>query len=232
MNQDISRNVLVTASSKGLGFEIANVFSDNGFGVIVHGRDGHKVDQACSRIKNSIFSIVGDLRDQTTIDKLSSAASMYNICTLVNNAAIPCYGLNLCKMSKDQILESLNTNLIAPINLIHSIYGTLSKNAPGAIININSIVGIEPKNLRSVHSATKWGLRGFSKSLRIEAKDDNIKVINVYPTRIKTVPEYDYGLDPRDVAERIYSEITKDTPGELVIDGRPDEFKPDEKYNA
>ena len=69
-------------------------------------------------------------------------------------------------------------------------------------------------------------MKGFTKSLRIEAKENGIKVINVYPTQIKTVKEHTFGLEPYDVAERIYNEhITGDSKSELVIDGRPEEFR-------
>ena len=170
-------------------------------------------------------SVIGDLRSNDVIEKLYKV-SKGNISVLVNNAAIPCYGLSLDEMDKDQISNSLETNLVAPIKLTRKIYPLLKKQGYGSIININSIVGKEPKKFRSVHSATKWGLKGFSKSLRIEAEENSIKVINVYPTQIKTVKEHTYGLEPHDVAKKIYEEHINGDTGELVIDGRPEEFKP------
>ena len=56
--------------------------------------------------------------------------------------------------------------------------------------------------------------------------EDGIKVINVYPTRIKTVKEFTYGLEPRYVAEQIYDEHINDVnDNELIIDGRPEEYR-------
>jgi len=227
MMQDINSNVIITASSKGLGFAIAQKFAENNHGIILHGRDAKKIQEAKQSLNNVICTIQGDLREQITIQKIYDNVLEYGISILVNNAAIPCYGLPLAQMSVEQVNESMMTNLFSPIFLSHKLYPVLKKNSPGGIININSIVGLESKKYRSIHSATKWGLKGFSKSLRIEAADDNMKIMNVYPSRIRTVKEYTYGLDSSYVADLIYKEFTKSNGlDELVIDGRPPQFKP------
>jgi len=226
MMQGINKNVIITASSKGLGLAIAKKFSEKNHGIILHGRNPEKIQEAASLLDNVICTIQGDLRDKSTIQEIYDSAKKYNISILVNNAAIPCYGLPICQMSVDQVRESLMTNLFSPILLSHRLYPILSKNSPGGIININSIVGLEPKKHRSVHSATKWGLKGFSKSLRMEAGDDNMRIMNVYPTRIRTVKEYTYGLDVSYVSSLIYDEFNKQSGlDELIIDGRPEEFR-------
>jgi 3-oxoacyl-[acyl-carrier protein] reductase len=232
--RDINRRVLVTASSKGLGKAIAYQFMLNDYDVILHGRDKEKVRKTKELLENvsveyrnrtiDISCVVGDLRSNDVIEELYKV-SKDKISVLVNNAAIPCYGLSLDEMDKDQISNSLETNLVAPIKLTRKIYPLLKKQGYGSIININSIVGKEPKKFRSVHSATKWGLKGFSKSLRLEAKENGIKVINVYPTQIKTVKEHTFGLEPHDVAKKIYKEHIDGNTGELVLDGRPEEFR-------
>ncbi len=233
--QDINRRVLVTASSKGLGKAIAYQFILNDYDVILHGRDKEKVRKTKELLENvsveyrnrtiDISCVVGDLRSDDVIEELYKV-SKDKISVLVNNAAIPCYGLSLDEMDKDQISNSLETNLVVPIKLTRKIYPLLKKQGYGSIININSIVGKEPKKFRSVHSATKWGLKGFSKSLRIEAEENGIKVINVYPTQIKTVKEHTFGLEPHDVAKKIYEEHIDGDTGELVLDGRPEKYKP------
>jgi short-subunit dehydrogenase len=232
--QDINRRVLVTASSKGLGKAIAYEFAMNDYDVILHGRDEEKVRKTKELLENDsveyrnrkidISCVIGDLRTPAVINQLYEYSKV-KISVLVNNAAIPCYGLPLEKMDIDQMYNSLDTNFKVPVFLTHKIYPLMKRQGYGSIININSIVGKEPKKFRSIHSATKWGLKGFSKSLRIEAEENGIKVINVYPTQIKTVKEHTYGLEPHDVAEKIYEEHTNGDTGELVLDGRPEEFR-------
>ena len=228
MTQDINKCALITASSKGLGRAIATIFAQNNHDIILHGRDVHKIKETKERLQQygiNVYEVSGDLREKETIANLYEI-SRNKISVLVNNAAIPCYGIPIQEMSLEQVMNSLNTNLVSPIKLTHKIYPIFLQQGHGSIININSIVGIEPKRFRSVHSATKWGLKGFTKSLNIESQENNINVINVYPTRIKTVTEFTYGLEPLDVAQEIYQEYAHgEADGELVIDGRPKEFR-------
>ena len=222
---DTNKCALVTASSKGLGKAIAKEFINQGYRVILHGRDENKLLATREELgSNVIDGVIGDLRSDVVIEKLYEA-SKGQISVLVNNAAIPCYGLPLDEMNEDQVWESLETNLVAPIKLTQKIYPLLKQQGYGSIININSIVGKEPKKFRSVHSATKWGLKGFTKSLRIEAHEHNVLLINIYPTQIKTVKEHTFGLEPQEVAQEVFK-CHKFGLAERTIDGRPEEYRP------
>lgn len=226
MMQDINKIAIVTASSKGLGFALAKSFSKANYGIILHGRSEEKLSEASKSLQNVVDIVQGDLLDNSTIERIYELASKHKTNLLINNAAIPCYGLPLSSMSENQIRTSLMTNLVSPILLTHRLYEVIKENGPGGIININSIVGIEPKPNRSVHSASKWGLKGFCKSLRIEAARDKIKVMSVYPTRIMTQADYEYGLDPEYVAELICEKFhSEDSNLDLVVDGRPPEYR-------
>ena len=84
------------------------------------------------------------------------------------------------------------------------------------IININSIVGLEIKKNRTMYSATKWGLRGFYNSFKINSK---AKVLDVYPSNIQTSPERTNALDIDFVVNSIYDAYLSDQT-ELILDGR------------
>ena len=60
----------------------------------------------------------------------------------------------------EKIESMIKVNLIAPIKIINNLVNILDH-----VININSMVGMEPKKNRSLYAASKWGLRGFSESL-------------------------------------------------------------------
>ena len=110
MTQDTNKCALITASSKGLGKAIAKEFAFNGYDIILNGRDETKVYDTQFEINHKIASdvicesVIGDLRSDDTIQKLYDA-SKGQISVLVNNAAIPCYGLPLDEMNEDQIKE-------------------------------------------------------------------------------------------------------------------------------
>ena len=60
------------------------------------------------------------------------------------------------------------------------------KKKTGKIIFINSVAGLQPYPFSSAYVASKYGLRGFSSSLREELREHNIKVISIHPGAIDT----------------------------------------------
>ena len=106
----------------------------------------------------------------------------------------------------------IKVNLTAPILLPYYLMDQLSN-----IININSMVGLEVKPIRTLYSATKWGLRGFSQSLKEENK--NINILDVYPTNIKTSPDKLNAMDIDFVVNSIYNSFFNKEQT-LILDGR------------
>ena len=79
------------------------------------------------------------------------------------------------------------------------------------------MVGLEVKKPRTLYSATKWGLRGFSQSFK--AENSLINTLDVYPTNIKTRPDIENAMDIDMVVNKIYqSFLNKDK--KLILDGR------------
>lgn len=226
-----NESVIITAASKGLGRAIAFEFAKNGYNLILNARNKDLMEQTLEELKKnfkdiSYESVIGDIRDIEVLDKLCESGKKMNATILVNNAAIPSRGVNFEELDDSYIDENIGINLIAQLKLSLRLYKWFIENKKGCIINMNSIVGIEPKHNHNVHSASKWGLDGFSKCLRIEAKKYNIRIISVYPTRIKTSPEYEYGMEPQYVAEKIMDCYLNKNDDELILDSRPLEFRP------
>lgn len=97
----------------------------------------------------------------------------------------------------------------------------------GHIINIISSSGMEGKYYHTMYCATKFAMRGFTESLRLEAKKFNIKVTGIYPGGIKTnifrnlkqhIDQSTF-MEPSDVAKAIYdiSRVGNISPDSLVI---------------
>ena len=80
------------------------------------------------------------------------------------------------------------------------------------------MVGLEHKKFRTAYSASKWGLRGFSESLKLES---SINIVDVYPTSIKTFPDRENAMEVDFVCEKIYETYGKKITKKLVLDGRP-----------
>ena len=207
--------VLITGSSGGLGNHLALYYSQKGHEILLHGRNEKKLIKIQSEINKNGFSakyIVADLNHKKGIELLCNKAKKENIKILINNAGIICPGLPLKDISYDKIESMLEVNLVAPIKIINALNNDLDH-----VININSMVGLEPKKNRSLYAASKWGLRGFSESLKKE--ENRFKILDVYPTNIKTWPERENAMDINFVLESIYDAMLKEKK-ELILDGR------------
>jgi len=200
--------ILITGSNKGLGKELALIFAKNNYNIILHGRNDKDIQDVKKEvIKNGVDCcfIKGDLIKDNTLERLHKISREKNISVLINNAGIHCPYLPLEKLSDKQIDDLILINLIAPLKLTKRVYADFLEKNSGTIININSLSGLKPQYLRTLYCASKWGLKGFSDAFRLEAKNNNVRVIEVYPGRIKTREEFKDGMDPSEVAQKIYT---------------------------
>jgi len=187
--------VLITGSSSGLGKHLVTKFKSEGHKVIEHnGRKDHNLL---------------NLRD---IYKLAMKARESDVKILINNAAMICPNIKFEDYNIELIQNMIDVNLKAPIVLSYLLIYELDN-----IININSMVGLEVKKPRTLYSATKWGLRGFSNSLKLE--NEKIKILDVYPTNIKTTPERQNAMDVQKVVDDIYDAYINNKI-DLILDGR------------
>ncbi|MEK6924866.1 MAG: SDR family NAD(P)-dependent oxidoreductase [Nanoarchaeota archaeon] len=221
-------SVLITGSSRGLGKQLALVFGSAGYKVIIHGREETEINKTRDELEKLNINydlVLGDLTKGSTMLSLERAAIDNKISVLINNAAVLCSGLAFEELSEMQQDEILQTNLIAPIKLTGRIYKLFLQKGKGSIINISSLSALEPQKKRTLYSASKWGLRGFTDVLRLEAEERGITVIGVYASRIKTRPEHSYGIEAEYVAKKIYEHFASGKKDNLILDERPPEFR-------
>lgn len=188
-------NILITGCSSGLGSYMSDVFENKGHNILRHMGTNHH-----------------DLSTPEGVKSLSEEALDFGVNVLINNAAIVCPNVKLNNYDQYMIDKMINVNLKAPILLTTFLLTNLEK-----IVNINSMVGLEIKSPRTLYSATKWGLRGFSNSLKKE--NTSIQILDVYPTNIRTKPERKNAMDIDYVVQRIYDSFEKNEK-ELILDGR------------
>lgn len=225
--------VLITGSSRGLGEQLALIFAGNGHDIILHGRNKEnltKVQGMVVKMGVNCYITAGDLKLGKTIDELFEIARKKDISVLINNAGTSLRSndaveqdlkLPLSEIDKEQIDDILMTNLVAPVKLTRRLYTLFLTKKHGTIININSLLGLEPRELNSIYCASKWGLRGFTDSLRLEAEKNGVRVIGVYPGRIKTRACFTEGMGPQEVAQEIYAAYCSTDTDEVILDGRP-----------
>lgn len=182
------KTVLITGSSKGLGRNLAFIFSKNKYNVIIHGRDRPNMAEAAEEVlKNGVVcdAVLGDLNSQKTIDNLYEVASNRKLDILINNAAMYVHK-PFAEMSAKELRRIIEVNLIAPALLTMKIYPIMKEKKSGIIINISSLAATVANELEAAYCASKHGLRGFTRSFRYEATRHGVRTVSVYLGAMRT----------------------------------------------
>ena len=222
----MNKVVVITGASSGLGKELAKIYLEKGCNLILNGVSESGLQEFQG--KNNVEIVIGDLTKQETIDKLADVAvnKFGQVDILINNAGI-IYIQPFEKNTPEQLDQILAIDLKVPILLTQKLYPLMVAKKKGLIININSTSGKEPKANHTLYNAAKFGLTGFTQSLRLEAKQHGIRVLSIHPGGINTPlynlleapPNSSKYMDPTKVAEIIVylSETEGLSPDEIVI---------------
>jgi 3alpha(or 20beta)-hydroxysteroid dehydrogenase len=152
---------------------------------------------------------------------------------LVNNAGIVMFG-PIDTLSPSDWQRTIDINLTGVYLGMHFVVPSMKRAAGGAIVNISSTAGLQGYANLGAYVASKWGVRGLTKTAAIELGPSNIRVNSIHPGPIRT-PMID-GVDlsmvegqpiarvgePEEVTAMllfILQDATYSTGHEFVIDG-------------
>ncbi len=179
-------NILITGCSSGLGEALFNeTCKHDHLKSFAHYRS-NLVDP---------YALIGDITDDSFPDKLDEYIRSREVDCFINNAGV----------LEGNVIE---TNLVAQIKMLQVVYKYFLEKQRGKIININSVAGIYPSANESIYCASKFGLKGFSQSLQLEAVGKGIEIMDVYLGGVQTRMtkdrlSYDSLMKPDDVAMQI-----------------------------
>ena len=180
--------ILVTGANRGIGLNIVQRLNNDGYTVIGTSR----TDDGANIISQEINSNGGkglkmDVTNQESINSaIKNIQDEYGaLYGLVNNAGITNDNL-LMRMTEEQWMSVIETNLTSIYRVTKSIVKDMMKARQGRIVNIGSIVGMMGNAGQSNYSASKSGLLGFTKSLARELSSRNINVNSISPGFIDT----------------------------------------------
>ena len=181
----MSNIVFISGASKGIGLEIAHIFSKNNYQVIGTSRGNFSLDKLIDDSnaisvkldvtnRNEIESLYKELKDQKLLPDI-----------LINNAGVTNDQLFL-RMTYDQWDQTINTNLNGVFNLTKVFIKNMIKNKYGRIINISSVAGLMGNAGQVNYASSKSALLGFTKSIAKEMGARNITSNIIAPGFIKT----------------------------------------------
>ena len=193
----MSRVVVVTGASRGIGEAIVKTFSELGDTVIGISRSGNAVPGA-----NEVLSVDVADRNAVTAAVKQIVDKHGAIDVLVANAGITSDGLAL-RMGADQWRDVLATNLDGAFFCAQAAMASMVKKRAGSIVFIGSVSPFLGIPGQANYSAAKAGLVGLARSLASELARRNITVNVVAPGLIETDMTKDLGASRETLLEKI-----------------------------
>jgi 3-oxoacyl-[acyl-carrier protein] reductase len=210
---------LVTGAGRGIGRAIALSLAKEGAEVVLTARTLAELD----RVKNEIhagggkaFVVAADLTDDTQIERLfEEVKSQYaRLDILVNNAGKGIFSpvRSLAIADFDQMW---NLNMRAVVLTTQHALKFMETQKSGAVVNVASLAGRNAFVGGAGYAATKWALIGFARSLMLEVREQNIRVVTICPGSVDTSfspspkepSRSEKILHPQDVADTVLSAL-------------------------
>lgn len=181
------KTIVLTGAAGGLGSAIAYELSSAGAILVLVDRNSDALEHLNKHLGGQHHCRTVDLCDKTQQQELVSFCRNLpsGIDMLINNAGISDFSL-LANTTTSRIETVISVNLISPIQLCSALLPLLNAKQSAMIVNVGSTFGSIGFPGFSVYASTKFGMRGFTESLRRELADTSISVKYFAPRAAKT----------------------------------------------
>ena len=170
------RSVLLTGASGGIGAAAARALAARGAAVTVTGRRVAELEALAAEIGGR--AVPADLAEPDGPARLLAAVGRVDV--LVANAAVSQAG-EITALSPAELDRLLAVNMRAPLMLARLVSEPMVERRSGHLVFVSSLQGKAASPLSALYTATKFGLRGFALSLRLDLADHGVGVSCVSP---------------------------------------------------
>ncbi|MYR46161.1 SDR family NAD(P)-dependent oxidoreductase [Streptomyces sp. SID5910] len=218
---------LITGASAGIGYELARLFAENGYDLVVNAEDD-RLEHAARRLREAgaeVRAVRADLRDPDGVDRLVAATTGLVVDVAALNAGVGQGGaFTDTDPADDQSVIDLNVT--STVRLAKPLLRDMVARGVGRLMFTSSIASTMPGSFQSVYNASKSFVQSFAQALQEEVKDTGVTVTSFMPgptdtdffrragmedTKVGTM-EKD---DPAEVARQAFDAVMKGR-GKLV----------------
>ena len=214
---------VITGAGRGLGSYLAKELKKRGAKLVLGDLDSADLRRVALELDASAFNC--DVTEERRVEALAEEAIKRHgrIDIWINNAGI------WMPYGKVEEMDFKRARALMEVNyfgLAHGTIAALKRMRPagnGSIINIISVRGLAGKAMAAGYSASKFAAEGFTQAVRGELAGAGLRIIGIYPHRIKTElfgdnkhDDYESSMEPADVARIIIDNLATDNPAEHV----------------
>lgn len=229
------RVAVVTGGARGIGAEQVRTLAAEGARVLAADILDDPGEALAAQLGESVRYIHLDVRDEEQWRQVvRTAETAYGpVSILVNNAGVVEYG-TIEEQDPEVFRRAIDINLVGAWLGMHTAIPSLRRAGGGVIVNISSTAGLTGMANLGAYVASKWGMRGLTKTAALELGAAGIRVHSVHPGPIRTpmtagmdesfaanqpIPRFG---EPDEVARLtlyLVADATYCTGGEFIIDG-------------
>lgn len=181
------RVALITGPAKGMGAAITKAFAAEGCKLALIGRDTGAIEPVEAEVRSrgtAAIVIACDLTDASQCDAAAAAAlgAFGRIDILVNVAGgSGPIGKTGAQTTPEEFDDIVTLNMNGCFHTMRAVLPAMMERRYGKIVNVGGTFGMRGRAGRMAYSASKWGLRGITKSFALEVGQYNINVNCVAP---------------------------------------------------
>lgn len=213
--------VLITGGTSGIGYELARVFAQNGFGILIAASNSEKLSMVKNSLSEEFHTEVETYKKD--LSKFGAAEELYKeitgghseISVLVNNAG---YGLKgeTQNIGIEEDRNMLILNMMTLAELTKLFLKDRYQKGSGKVLNVSSTGAFQPGPYTSSYFASKAFVLSYSRAVRYEAAKHGIQVCTLCPGATKTgffqregakIPKG--AMNPENVARHAYHSLMK-----------------------
>jgi serine 3-dehydrogenase len=212
----MTKTILITGATAGIGEAAARRFVEGGWRVIGTGRRGDRLKALADDLGDAFLPLEVDMRDRTALEKLAGLDAPWGgIDLLLNNAGLAPPTDSLPDTDWDRIETVIDTNITGLVALTRALLPKIVERK-GAIINLSSVAATYPYRGGAVYAGTKAFVRQFSLDLRSDLHGSGVRVTSIEPGMAETEFTIVRTGGDRDASDKLYAGVTPMTAGDLA----------------
>ncbi len=216
-----TKTALITGGTSGIGKELAKLFAQDGYNLIIVARDQSELDSTATELQALGVQVNTIAKDLSNMDEAFALCQevTQQVDVLVNDAAQGVYGLFMDN-DIERELDIVHLNICATVILTKHFAQQMAARGEGRVLNLGSIASKMPGPWQAVYHGTKAFVYSFTMAIRQEMKDSGVTFTTLMPgvtdtdffnkagmNESRIVQDKDAMSDPADVAKDGYEAL-------------------------